>query len=203
MGSDEGWHSQLSFLSESQKEMITGGGLSKRFSKLPLWLSHPSNIGAFYGFLVSIALILPYIMTEEYWFPLWIYHASLLTFSAAILGLFSRIINATTGRMPLPVNRKILYPMPFIGFALLTLIHLEIASTKLQFYSWVLLMLPGPLYVHMAWAPRWRLLCMVEDGKKPFAALEKSEVDKSQEVSEVVGDDSEIMEVVEGFDSED
>ena len=105
--------------------MITGGGLSKRFSKLPLWLSHPSNIGAFYGFLVSIALILPYIMTEEYWFPLWIYHASLLTFSAAILGLLSRMINATTGRMPLPVNRKILYPMPFIGFALLTLIHLK------------------------------------------------------------------------------
>ena len=137
MGSDEGWDSQLSFLSESQKEMITGGGLSKRFSKLPLWLSHPSNIGAFYGFLVSIALILPYIMTEEYWFPLWIYHASLLTFSAAILGLLSRMINATTGRMPMPVNRKILYPMPFIGFALLTLIHLEIASTKLQFYAWV------------------------------------------------------------------
>ena len=70
MGSDEGWDSQLSFLSESQKEMITGGGLSKRFSKLPLWLSHPSNIGAFYGFLVSIALILPYIMTEEYWLSL-------------------------------------------------------------------------------------------------------------------------------------
>ena len=64
-------------------------------------------------------------------------------------------------------------------------------------------MLPGPLYVHMAWAPRWRLLCMVEDGKKPFADLEEVELDKSQEVSEVVGDDSEIMEVVEGFDSED
>ena len=44
---------------------------------------------------------------------------------------------------------------------------------------------------------------MVEDGKKPFADLEEVEVDKSQEVSEVVGDDSEIMEVVEGFDSED
>ena len=65
----------MASLDDTQREMdITGGGLSSRFSKLPLWLSHPSNIGA-YGLLVSLALLLPYIMTEEFWFALWLLHA--------------------------------------------------------------------------------------------------------------------------------
>ena len=50
MGADVAWDERTSSLTESQQEMISGGGLSKRFSSLPLWLSHPSNIGAFYGF---------------------------------------------------------------------------------------------------------------------------------------------------------
>ena len=59
MGTSAAWAERTGSLDESQREMLTGGGLSKRFSRLPLWLSHPSNIGAFYGFLVSLALILP------------------------------------------------------------------------------------------------------------------------------------------------
>ena len=60
MGTVEAWAGKTDSLDESQREMLTGGGLSKRFSRLPLWLSHPSNIGAFYGVLISLALILPY-----------------------------------------------------------------------------------------------------------------------------------------------
>ena len=67
MAADSVWDGDISSLDESQRDLLTGGGLSKRFSNLPLWLSHPSNIGAFYGFLVSLALILPYAMTEEFW----------------------------------------------------------------------------------------------------------------------------------------
>ena len=126
MGTSAAWDERTVSLDESQREMITGGGLSKRFSRLPLWLSHPSNIGAFYGLLVSLALVLPYYMTEEFWLPLWILHASLLVFATAFLGLFSRIINALTKRMPMPVNRKIMYPMPFLGFTLFTLVHTDL-----------------------------------------------------------------------------
>ena len=74
MAATSEWKDNASSLDDSQQELLTGGGLSKRFAKLPLWLSHPSNIGAFYGLLVSLALILPYYMTEEFWFPLWILH---------------------------------------------------------------------------------------------------------------------------------
>lgn len=191
-------------LDDTQREMVTGGGLSSRFSKLPLWLSHPSNIGAFYGLLVSLALLLPYIMTEEFWFALWLLHASLLIFATAFLGIFSRIVNAFTKRMPIAVNRKALYPMPFIGFAFFTLIHTDLLvnNTITQYLSWGLLMIPGPLYIHLSWAPRWRLLCMIEDGKAPFAEMPAKQYLQEQESDSMESDDTELMEVIEEFESE-
>ena len=207
MGATVAWEKRTDSLTESQHELISGGGLSKRFSSLPLWLSHPSNIGAFYGFLVSIALILPYYMTEEFWFPLWILHASLLISATAFLGIFSRLINAFTKRMPIAVNRKILYPMPFIGFTLFTLIHTDLlfSNTFTQYLSWGLIMAPGPFYIHLSWAPRWRILCLIEDGNNPFEGETESHKDYNlsdeNDLEEIV-DDSEIMEVVESFEEE-
>ena len=185
MAADSVWDGNVSSLDESQRELLTGGGLSKRFATLPLWISHPSNIGAFYGLLISMALLLPYVMTEEFWFALWLLHASLLIFATAFLGIFSRIVNAVTGRMPIAVNRKVLYPMPFIGFALFTLIHTDLLvnNTYTQYLSWGLLMIPGPLYIHLSWAPRWRLLCMIEDGYNPFKDMPAKQYLEDQAVS--------------------
>ncbi len=204
MGADSVWDGDFSSLDESNRELLTGGGLSKRFAKLPLWLSHPSNVGAFYGLLVSLALLLPYIMTEEFWFPLWLLHASLLIFATAFLGIFSRIVTALTGRMPITVNRKILYPMPFLGFTFFTLIHTDLLvnNTYTQYLAWGLLMIPGPLYIHLSWAPRWRLLCMIEDGAYPFNETPVKDYDSNHEIDEVKSDDSELMEVVESFETE-
>lgn len=198
------WRDSVSSLDVSQQELLTGGGLSKRFTKLPLWLSHPSNIGAFYGLLVSMALILPYYMTEEFWFPLWLLHASLLVAAVAALGIVSRIINALTKRMPISVNRKLLYPMPFIGFALFTMIHTEliVKNDFTQYLSWGLLMIPGPVYIHLSWAPRWRLLCMIEDGGNPFENNPIKEYNIQQETEMASTDDSEIMEVVDSLEAE-
>ncbi len=198
------WRDSVSSLDVSQQELLTGGGLSKRFAKLPLWLSHPSNIGAFYGLLVSMALILPYYMTEEFWFPLWLLHASLLVAAVAALGIVSRIINALTKRMPISVNRKVLYPMPFIGFALFTMIHTDliVSNDFTQYLSWGLLMVPGPVYIHLSWAPRWRLLCMIEDGANPFEKNPIKEYNIQQESDTVATDDSEIMEVVDSLEAE-
>ncbi len=204
MAADSVWDGNVSSLDESQRELLTGGGLSKRFATLPLWISHPSNIGAFYGLLISMALLLPYVMTEEFWFALWLLHASLLIFATAFLGIFSRIVNAVTGRMPIAVNRKVLYPMPFIGFALFTLIHTDLLvnNTYTQYLSWGLLMIPGPLYIHLSWAPRWRLLCMIEDGYNPFKDMPAKQYLDEQDSEEVESSDTELIEVVEEFESE-
>ncbi len=204
MGAEPVWDESVSLLDDSQRDLLTGGGLSSRFAKLPLWVSHPSNIGAFYGLLVSLALLLPYVMTEEFWFPLWLLHTSLLIVATAFLGIFSRVITAYTGRMPIAPNRKMLYPMPFLGFTLFTLIHTDflVNNDYTQSLAWGLLMIPGPLYIHLSWAPRWRLLCMIEDGLNPFKDMPVKNYEISQEADDVVEGDSELMEVVESFESE-
>ena len=198
------WGAMTSSLDPSQKELLVGGSLSSRFSKLPLWLSHPSNIGGFYGFLVSIALILPYAMTEKYWFQLWILHCSLLVFATALLGMASRLLNLVTKRMPMSVNRKILYSTPFLGFGLITMVSTDLISNSniTQYLAWGLMMLPGPLYIHISWAPRWRLLCMIEDELNPFENYDKVDLDEPQEVTEVAGQDSDLIEIIEELDSE-
>ena len=94
--------------------------------------------------------------------------------------------------------------MPFIGFALITLIHTDLLvnNTYSQYLSWGLLMIPGPLYIHLSWAPRWRLLCMIEDGIIPFAEMPAKQYLKEQESDSIESDDTELMEVIEEFESE-
>ena len=97
--------------------------------------------------------------------------------------------------------------MPFIGFTLFTLIHTDllVSNTYTQYLSWGLLMIPGPFYIHLSWAPRWRILCLIEDNKYPFAGepvTESERIMSQDEDFEVAGDDSEIMEVVESFEEE-
>tara|TARA_B100001996_G_scaffold380682_1_gene368560 strand:+ start:3459 stop:4112 length:654 start_codon:yes stop_codon:yes gene_type:complete len=200
MSTVETWTSRTEMLDDSHKELLTGGSLSKRFSNLPLWLSHPANICGFYGSLVSLALILPFMMTNpDSWGAKWVLTASVLIVACMILGMMSRIISSLTGRMPVATMRKLLYPMPFLGLGLFTVNATELLSMP-DYIPYTLLMLPGPLYVHLSWAPRWRLLCMVEDEINPFEGVEISQ--RAEDVSEVAGDDTEIIEVVEQFDSE-
>ena len=188
-------------LNSSEGEKLVGSGLSRRFSQLPLWLSHPSNIGGFYGFLVSLALILPYSMTEEFWFPLWILHASILIFFTGFLGLSSRLMNSFFDRPPISPNRKILFPMPFVGFTILALISTDLLDGDgiMAWISWTLLILPGTLYVHLSWAPRWRLLCLIEEGQYQPQEIDE---DVSNDIEQLIENDIDLQEVVESFDSE-
>ena len=93
--------------------------------------------------------------------------------------------------------------MPFIGFTLFTLIHTDllVSNTYTQYLSWGLLMIPGPFYIHLSWAPRWRILCLIEDGNNPFKDMPAKEYLQEQE-EEIASDDSDLMEVVESFESE-
>ncbi len=66
--------------------------------------------------------------------------------------------------------------------------------------SWTLILLPGPLYVHLSWAPRWRLLCMIDDGKNPFDGIEKID-EESKIYAEPNNIDIEIESVVDDFET--
>ena len=198
------WKNSIESLDSRDQETLLGTSLSRLFTKLPLWISHPSNIGGFYGILCSIALILPYrFANEDYsgWWGDWGLHCCLLIVACFFLGLCSTIIVSISKRFPAAPPRSILYPMPFLGLALLTIDRTQIYNIP-AIICWVLLLLPGPLYVHLSWAPRWRLLCMIEDGKNPFfnqEAIEKEYDDLEDSSSK---EDLEIISVVEDFESE-
>ena len=189
-------------MSENHQETLLGASLSRKFAKLPLWLSHPSNIGGFYGFLIAIALILPYRFAGEDnsgWLNDWALHCALLIAACFFLGLCSTLITAISGRFPVTPPRTILYPMPFIGLALLSINRTDIIAIY-PFLSWTLILLPGPLYVHLSWAPRWRLLCMIDDGKNPFDGLKNVE-EEIKDYAKPSSIDSEIESVVDDFET--
>jgi len=190
-------------LAPKEQETLLGTSLSRRFARLPLWLSHPANIGGFYGLLIALALLLPYAFGDqnnEVWGVQWIYHTSLLLIACGASGFLSLVMISLSKRHPMAPPRQLLYPMPFVGLALLSIDRVGMMDMP-SMLVWALLLLPGPVYVHLSWAPRWRLLCMIEDGKDPFVGLEVKAED-NVEAEEMVGEDTEILEVVDAFESE-
>ena len=115
------------------------------------------------------------------------------------LGLCSTLITAISGRFPIAPPRMILYPMPFVGLALLSINRTDILPIY-PFISWTLILLPGPLYVHLSWAPRWRLLCMIDDGKNPFEGQETIDIEEKI-YPETDTIDEEIESVVDDFET--
>jgi len=200
MSTSSDWEVRLESLAASERDTLLGTSLSRRFTKLPLWLSHPANIGGFYGLLVSIAIILPYKFSQSTsaWMSGWLFHSALLIAACVLLGITSVILVGIFKRFPISPPRSILYPMPFIGFALLTIDRTDMMQIP-SVISWFLLLLPGPMYVHLSWAPRWRLLCMIEDGKDPFVGMSNVE-DEQKHAESMVGQDKEMLEVVDTFD---
>ena len=198
------WKSRLDSLDSKERETLLGTSLSKLFTKLPLWISHPANIGGFYGILVAIALLLPYrFASDDYsgWLSDWGLHCCLLLVACFFLGICSTIIVSITGRFPTAPPRAILYPMPFLGLALLTIDRTDIIEIP-AIISWIFMLLPGPMYVHLSWAPRWRLLCMIEDGKNPFENMEGEDKDYDSFSVDEDKEDTELLSVVDDFESE-
>lgn len=194
--------SKVEALAPQEQETLLGTSLSRRFARLPLWLGHPANIGGFYGFLVALALVLPYAYgdSSDVWGVQWLYHASLLIMACAASGFVSVALIAFSKRHPVAPPRQILYPMPFVGLAFLTIDRVDMFTIP-SALIWALLLLPGPMYVHLSWAPRWRLLCMIEDGKDPFVGLE-AKPEEAVDAEEMVDGDTEMLEVVDAFEAE-
>tara|TARA_B100000767_G_scaffold25590_1_gene22477 strand:+ start:1642 stop:2256 length:615 start_codon:yes stop_codon:yes gene_type:complete len=198
------WGQKLEHLSQNEQDTLLGTSLSRRFTALPLWLSHPGNIGAFYGILISLALLMPYRFSGQdtsAWLANWLFHTSLLIVGCLMLGFASLLLVRWSKRFPMAPPRIVLYPMPFVGLALLTLSRTDMLNAPLSLV-WLLLLLPGPLYVHLSWAPRWRLLCMLEDGKNPFLGLESKGSEPNEDAATLAGDDEELRSVVEEYAEE-
>ena len=198
------WSEIVSQLDPEHQDLLFGTSLSRRFSRLPLWLSHPANIGMFYGFLISLALIFPYTLRYDSLnesFSNWLLFSALFMAACLILGFSSLILVAFSKRMPMAPPRILLYPMPFVGIGLLGLDYSNIIDIPSGISLFVLL-LPGPAYVHLSWAPRWRLLCMIDEGVNPFEGVKIYAKPTQESADDLAGDDTELLEVVDAFESE-
>ena len=158
----------------------------------------------FYGFLISLALIFPYILRYDSLnesFSNWLLFSALFMTACLVLGFASLILVAFSKRMPMTPPRIILYPMPFIGIALLGMDYSNIVDIPSGLSLFVLL-LPGPAYVHLSWAPRWRLLCMIDEGVNPFGGIKTYTEPTEDSADNLAGEDFELLEVVDAFESE-
>lgn len=173
------WRNRLDDLPPEQRTLVEGGSLSQRFSKRSLTMTHPALIGGFYGFLISMALFLPHGYSKG-WNQDSIrdlaFLGILLVLILAIVGHASLFMAQFLKRPPISLRRDFVYPMPFIGLSILSIMLVtEIESgmsdnltSGIRYVGWAFLLIPGPIYVHLSWAPRWRLLCRLEEGLDPF-----------------------------------
>lgn len=198
MDSSSNWRDRLESLDDKSKDLLLGAFLSRRFATLPLWLSHPAYVSAFYGLLLSLVLIFPSLYGYgDSWLFQWIYESTLILFVCLLLGFLSLIIVSISKRYPVKPPRFILYPMPFIGIALHSMNVgdlFDISNTIV----WFFLLSPGPIYVHLSWAPRWRLLTQFERGENPNLDNEIVE-EQSKEEMQPSEWDEQLMEVVDEF----
>lgn len=173
------WQDRIDELPAEQRQLIQGGSLSQRFAKMPLVATHPALLGGFYGLLISLALLLPLGAGFEWkggWLRDWAWIAIWIMLLNAIIGHVSLIVAGILRRPPISLPRTLVYPMPFIGLIIFTVILItdlenripEAIQNPIYYASLMLLLVPGPIYVHLSWAPRWRLLCRVEDNLNPF-----------------------------------
>lgn len=198
MKTEESWKDNLDKFSLEQRSLIEGGVLSKRFSSLPLTLSHPVFISSFYGFLLSIILLLPFAYGSNWdyniWISGWLLYSLLLLLLLSVLGGISSLMIKVTKRFPISVPRKFNYLSPFLGLILLTSsIGFNNSPSWLDNLGLFLMIFPGPVYVHLSWAPRWRLLDLLDQGINPFEGT----TDKL-----FTDDDFEINEIIESFSEE-
>ena len=162
------WRERISALPDEQRTMFEGGTLSQFFLRWPLTASHPTFVGSFYGLLISLSLLGPILFIQSEAgssaydsLRSWAFLCLSLLMLCGIFGGVSALTVAITKRIPIRLEqrRKYLFPIPFIGLLLFSIARIEpnLIGISDQL-GWVLLIAPGPLYIHLSYAPRWRLL---------------------------------------------
>jgi len=62
--------------------------------------------------------------------------------------------------------------------------------------GWFCFVFPGPLYIHLSYAPRWRILDRLDRGLTPFEGMSRT-IDEGSVVEVAEAEDDDLEEVVE------
>lgn len=199
-----GWREVLEGLDEDHRIMLEGGSLSQLFLRYPLTICHPIFVGMVYGVLASLTLIVPFAYAGwedanglESTMIDWGEISLILCAMTASLGGFSLLISGMFKRPPIRLEnrRRYLFPVPFIGLLLLTWAMIGDAPDSVSSVGWFLAILPGPLYIHLSYAPRWRMLDRIDRGLEPFDGMKITIAPDNSKEPEIL-DDEDLEEVV-------
>ena len=190
------WEEEVEKMDSEHRLMLEGGGLSSIFLGYPLKLVNPVFVGGFYGILISIVLLpMTFLLGDVADWERQVLGILAITSS---LGAFSLVISSIVKRPPIRLERKrrYLFPVPFLGLLILSLESFYELESVFGGLGMALLIAPGPIYVQLSYAPRWRILNRIEEGKAPFDGMAVTVYSEDTEEEMVI--DSEMEEVVDG-----
>lgn len=177
----KGWQNVVESMDSEHRHMLTGGSVSNFFLRDSLTLCHPIFVGGLYGLMISIALLPPmaysslsvgddYSQIGRHW----LFQMLIIVAITSILGAFSILISTIVKRPParLLYLRRILFALPFIGLTILSASVIDNQyGINLYRLGWFIYILPGPLWVHLSFAPRWRIIDRIDRGIEPFEGM--------------------------------
>lgn len=203
-GSVKGWKKVVESMDSEHQHMLRGGSVSNFFLRDSLTLCHPIFIGGCYGLMISIALLVPLTHSNlgdgDGYYQIardWFFQMLIIVSITSFLGAFSVLISMIARRPParLLYVRKILFALPFIGLAVLSVSIIDNSDMILiDRLGWFLYILPGPLWIHLSYAPRWRIIDRIDRDIEPFEGMKMTIY--GGEGDDVPESDSELEEVI-------
>lgn len=204
------WRERLEEFDDEHRIMLEGGSISQLFLGYPLTFSHPVFVGIIYGLMINLTLILPnayegYINSRgiSSVIEIWLNESLIILCICAILGGFSTMMSSIFKRPPIRLEkrRRYLYPLPFLGF-LIAMISIAFSTPEeIEWFGYLLIILPGPLYVQLSYAPRWRILERIDRDLDPFEGMSMTIYEDKKEIKKIENNNAEIENVIEELDS--
>ena len=204
------WRERLIDYDDEHRHMLEGGSISQLFLSYSLSFSHPVFVGIAYAIMINLTLLLPIFYdgnTDSEGFSnilqKWTNQSLIILLLCASLGAISAIISSLVRWPPVRLERRrrYLYPLPFIGFLITTIAIIFSTSEEFKIIGYFILLAPGPLYIQISYAPRWRMIERIDRDLDPFEGMKKTifRENKNEELIEQNYD--ELENAIEELDS--
>ena len=177
------WRERLDEFDDEHRHMLEGGSISQLFLNYSLSISNPVFVGIVYAIIINLTLLLPMFYdgnsNSESSIDIlekWGFQSLIIILLCASLGAISTIISSLIKIPPVRLERRrrYLYPLPFVGFFITTITIIFSTPEELQILGYFILISPGPIYIQISYAPRWRMIERIDRDLNPFEGMKKT-----------------------------
>lgn len=177
------WRERLEEYDDEHRHMLEGGSISQLFLNYSLSISNPVFVGIVYAIIINLTLLLPMFYdgnsNSESSIDIlekWGFQSLIIILLCASLGAISTIISSLIKIPPVRLERRrrYLYPLPFVGFFITTITIIFSSPEELQILGYFILISPGPIYIQISYAPRWRMIERIDRDLNPFEGMKKT-----------------------------